>query len=243
MEQIKRRAAGKFAKGSVFQGQLPGYFGSVSSTGAVFIPEEKNRSLPHPHDNGDLICSLLTATAYDKTGSKGRNQARSILETLAEKDPGNPTVLFWLGRVLREIGEKESNPLMIAKASERFSQALAIDPANSDFFHMKMWSLLQLGYFAKVKNDIEAWREKNGTVAKTLELLGYLYISTKNNRISNPFFDVAKGFSAFENSLVLNPNNPRLILILIDQCEKLNKVDGKEKYLRMYKDLESKGWL
>ncbi len=228
MDRVKLDAKSIFARGDRFHLDLPGYFGGTLKNSRLFLEERLNRRLAHPTDRSGFINDLLRAVALSDSGSI--NQARLILNKLIEENPDNPTALYWMGRVLRETGEIEGDPSLIKRAHAVFGKVLEIDPENLDAFHMSVWCLLQTGSFEMAKSSLDIWAQKNEPLATTWELYGYLYSSHRSGGMSNPCFDIEKGFTCFDRALNAKRNNPHLLQKLVQLCKKQNKADLQKMY-------------
>jgi tetratricopeptide (TPR) repeat protein len=165
MDQWKASAKRLYERGNLFQKDLPGYFGGTLGRGECFIAEEANRALPHPPDRTDAMNRLLRAV--DLSASGLANRARMLLERLAQEDPENPAIHYWLARVLRDQGQIEGNPALIKRAYGLFQKTLSIDPDSADAFHMGVWCLVQLGGFEKAAAALDARTRAGKAGAKT----------------------------------------------------------------------------
>ena len=242
MDRIKRNAQVRFAPGGLIQGSLPGYFGRTGAKGSSFLPEKENRTLPHPMDMTRSIADLLRAVDHGEGRGCTTSQARLILERLVSSDPQNPTAWFWLGRVLRELGVKEGNVLLIEKAHDVFGKALSLDPENRDCRKMQTWCLIQLGEFKRAEKAVNALKASDDRDAGAYELEGFLYSSRSSGRRINPLYDPVRGFAAFDRSLELNGDNPRLLGWLITFCGKEGERQREARYRKRFQTMEREGW-
>lgn len=212
-------------------GSLPGYLGSTASLGGPFLKGEKNAALPHPSDNVDILTRFLEAVSLNQAGLF--NQSRVILEELAQKDEDNPSLLFWLGRTLRSLGEKENDPALIDKAHGCFSGALERDRNFIDAFHMSVWCLLRLGRFEEARRELDSSLALEPDNAKSVELYGYLLTTPASNGIKNLVFDLDAGLLCFQKSIELNQNNPGLLQNLVAIYNSMHRPKIEAKYRAM----------
>jgi hypothetical protein len=260
LSRLKETARGRFAPGTVFRRDLPGYFGGTVQGDGAFLEEDRNRALPHPPDRAARVNTLLEVIADSE--SAGVNRAYVRIQELAALEPDNPTVLFWFARITHKIAEREGDAQGIRKAGKRFEVVLDLAPDDTNAFHMRVWCLLQLGEFEEAKKRLESlppehekeaktWEltgflysaeTSNGREAKTWELTGFLYSAETSNGRANPCFDFSKAIQAFDTSLELNKNNPRLLQQLIALCKKQDETELQARYARMLEALQSEGW-
>jgi tetratricopeptide (TPR) repeat protein len=164
------------------------------------------------------------------------------LERLVTEDPENPTVLYWLGRVVRKLGEWERSETLVREAYDLFNRVLRMDPDNPDAFHMSTWCLLQLGAFDEAAEALSQWTREKRDDAKTWELYGYLYSARLSSGKHNPYFDLERAFQAFDRSLAENKNNTALLQKLIRDCNSLGREEDRDKYNRLLRTLDERGW-
>lgn len=240
MDSLKAAARSRLERGPVFQADLPGYFGGTSGDAGIFLPEKRNRSLPHPPKRAEWLRAFLDAVACCAGGNV--NRARSILEELVKEDPKNPSAHFWLGRALRDMGEREGNPLIIRNAQQRFGEALRLEPEYGDAHHMSVWCLLQVGDFKEAEAALEQWKAKKGGDSETWELFGHLYSHSASGGKKNDLYDFKKGLRFFDRSLEVRANNPRLLQTLIQMCKQRGDTALVDKYTLKLETLKREGW-
>jgi len=215
---------------------LPGYFGGTAASGSVFLERSANQKRRHPPDAADLLNRFLRAVELSQSGHY--NRARVILEDLVQRDSRNPSLVFWLGRSLRALGEKEGDSKLMEEACDLFEKAYHLDPGLADASHMQVWSLIQLGRFEESKAVLDRRHPPSRGDPKALELYGYLFTTNGSNGRENPLFDLQAGLESFKKSLELNQNNRRLLQKMIHIYKSLNQSELEEHYRRELNRLE-----
>ncbi|MFH2001830.1 MAG: tetratricopeptide repeat protein, partial [Planctomycetota bacterium] len=241
MDSLIAGAQSRIRSGPAFQQELPGYFGgNLTEAGRVFLAKKRNQGLPHPPDRADLINRLLSAVSMCSAGQL--NGARNQLEAIIDEDPENPTALFWLARVTRELGELEGSIDLLHEAHRLFKRTLAVDPENRDAFNMGVWCLIQLGAFEDALKALETWTRSREACAKNLELYGYLYAARISAGRLNPLHDLSRAFEYFDKSLEKNWNNTGLLEKLIEMSRQDQDRTRIERYTRQLDLLKKEGW-
>jgi arylsulfatase A-like enzyme len=225
------------AQQRLLPGSLPGYFGGTTGGERLFVPQERNAALPHPPDRTDALNRFLRAVELNQSGML--NRALTLLDELAQEDPRNPSILFWLGRTERALGEKEGNSAMLERALAHFNAAHRIDAGFGEALHMSVWCLLQLGRFMDAEEVIKSRLESHPDDAGAWELSGFLYTTRDSNGRTNPLFHIEKGLERFEVSLRKNQNNPRLLQKLVALYKSLGRTELENKRRRQLEDLEA----
>jgi arylsulfatase A-like enzyme len=222
--------------GPKLSGSLPGYFGGTAGGEKVFLGKEENSRRPHPTERTEYLNRFLKGVELSQAGSL--NRARSLLEELFEEDPGNPSCAFWLGRTMRSLGEKEGDSRALEKAERLFSEAHRLDPGFLDAFYLATWCLIQLARFEDAEKILKRHLDREGDDPKGLELIGWLYSTKASKGRRNPLYDPARGLEAFERSLDLNQNNPRLLQKLITLYSSMKQPELVGKYQLVLSALE-----
>ncbi len=237
LDERLSRARPIVERGERLFNSLPGYLGGTAGYDQPFVETEKNTLLPHPADRVDQLNRFLKAVELAESGLF--NRARSLLEDLHALDGSNPSFAFWLGRTVRSIGEKEGNSFLMTRAGDLFARAFRLDPAFADAFYMCLWTQIQIGSFARARNDLDKFLGRFPDDPKALELYGYLLTTRVSNGVENPHFDMDAGLSRFEKSIAINQNNVRLLQKLVSLYKSLNKRSLAEAHERRLRDLEA----
>lgn len=121
-----------------------------------------------PDEKREIL--FLRASYFER--QKKYDAAEELFKRLLAADPGNPTVLNYLGYMLADRGVRLEEALGYVK------KAVEVDPHNGAFLDSLGWAYFKLGNYELAEENLRKAADKSRDDATILEHLGDLYQKT-----------------------------------------------------------------